>query len=111
MTQKDTQLVMDISPWPQGHGFAGANNWWEHMNRQDEQKRLDNLMGVALLDSDICERLLTGSDDSLLTAFGISEETQSRLKSAHASNLTDLAQALTYNRASNSQVFYVEEAS
>jgi hypothetical protein len=81
------------------------------VTKQYEQKRLDNLMGVALLDSDICERLLSGSDDTLLTAFGISEETQSRLKSAHASNLTDLAQVLTYNRASNSQVIYVEEAS
>ena len=111
MTQNDTKLVMDISPWPQGHGFAGATMWWDHLHEQDEQKRLDNLMGVALLDADICERLLSGSDDSLMSAFGISEETQSRLKSTQAANLTDLAQALTYNRASNHQVFYVEEAS
>jgi hypothetical protein len=111
MTQNNTRLVMDISPWPQGHGFAGAKTWWDHVHGQDEQKRLDNLMGVALLDADICERLLSGSDDSLMNAFGISEETQSRLKTAQASSLTDLAQALTYNRVANPQIFYVEEAS
>ena len=111
MTQHDIKLVMDISPWPQGHGFAGATNWWDHLHEQNEQKRLDNLMGVALLDEAVCERLLSGSDDTLMTAFGISTETQFRLKSVHASSLTDLAQALTHNRTSFQQEFYVEEAS
>ncbi|MEO8608063.1 MAG: hypothetical protein ABI690_09290 [Chloroflexota bacterium] len=111
MAQNDTKLVMDISPWPQGHGFAGGKQWWEHMSEQNEQKRLDNLMGVALLDSEVCERLLSGSDDTLMSAFGISAETQHRLKSAQASSLTDLAQALTHNRDSNEMGFFVEEAS
>ena len=111
MTQDNTKLVMDISPWPQGHGFTGATMWWDHVHEQNEQKRLDNLMGIALLDAEICERLLSGSDDTLMTAFEISAETQSRLRSVKATNLTDLAQALTHNWTSNQQVFYVEEAS
>ena len=111
MIQNDTKLVMDISPWPQGHGFAGATMWWDHVHEQNEQKRLDNLMGVALLDAEICERLLSGSDDTLMSAFGISEETKSRLRSVQATSLTDLAQALTHHRVSNQQIFYVEEAS
>lgn len=111
MTQDNTKLVMDVSPWPQGHGFAGASTWWDHIHEQNEQKRLDSLMGVALLDAEICERLLSGSDDTLMTAFEISAETQSRLRSVQATNLTDLAQALTHNWTSNQQVFYVEEAS
>lgn len=111
MIQNETTLVMDVSPWPQGQGFSGAAKWWDHVHEQNEQKRLDNLMGVALLNSDVCERLLSGADDSLMNAFGISEETQSRLKSAQAANLSDLAQALTYNRIPDHQAFYVEEAS
>jgi hypothetical protein len=111
MTYNETKLVMDISPWPQGHGFAGGSTWWDHIRTRDEQQRLDSLMGVALLDADICERLLSGSDDSLMTAFGISEETQTRLRSAQATDLTDLAEALTFGRNPSQPIFYVEEAS
>jgi hypothetical protein len=55
--------------------------------------------------------LLSGSDDSLMTAFGISEETQTRLRSAQATDLTDLAEALTFGRNPSQPMFYVEEAS
>jgi hypothetical protein len=96
MLKQDKKLVMDVLPWPQGHGFAGTNAWWDHVGKQDEQKRLDNLMGLALLDEGVRERLLDGGDDSLLTAFGLSEETRTRLRAARATDLTDLAQAITY---------------
>ena len=94
--QQDKKLVMDVLPWPQGHGFSGTTAWWEHVGKQDEQKRLDNLMGLALLDEDVQKRLLDGGDDSLLTAFGLSEETRTRLRAVQATTLTDLAQAITY---------------
>ncbi len=87
-------LVMDVVPWPDGHKFAGAKAWWDHMLSKDEQGRLDNLMGIALLDAGVRERLLKDRDRSLLSAFGLSEETQARLRSIQAGSLAELAQAL-----------------
>ena len=94
MTLMDQAPVMDILPWPQGRGFAGASAWWEHVLSKDERQRLDHLMGVALLDEDVCRRLLQEQDDSLLSAFGLSEETRARLRAIDATSLTELAQAI-----------------
>jgi len=108
MFKQESKLVMDVLPWPQGHGFTGTAAWWDHVGKQDEQKRLDNLMGLALLDEDVRDRLLDGTDDSLLTAFGLSEETRTRLRTVQATSLTDLAQAIT--RAPCQQMLHPEEA-
>jgi len=88
-------VITDVSPWPSGKGFAGGSIWWKHVLSQDERKRLDNLMGVALLDTEVGKQLLAGQDDTLYCAFGISEETQERLRSIQATTLVDFAQAIT----------------
>jgi hypothetical protein len=89
-------MITDVSPWPTGKGFSGGTGWWQHVLSQDERKRLDNLVGVALLDNEICDRLLGGQDESLFSAFGISEETQRQLRSIRATSLADFAQAITF---------------
>jgi hypothetical protein len=61
---------------------------------KEEKRRLDNLMGMALLDERICKRLLNERDTSWLTSFGLSTETQSWLQTVEAQSLTELAQAI-----------------
>lgn len=109
MNQQNMNLVMDVSPWPEGQGFSGSGAWWEHVRALDEQKRLDNLMGVALLDEAVCEQLLHGRSDSLMNAFGLSEETQRRLRTVRAATLADLAQAIS--QPPYHEMLYTEEAS
>ncbi len=58
MALNDQGLVMDVTPWPKGHGFTGSDAWWQYMLSKDERRRLDNLMGVALLDEEIRGRLV-----------------------------------------------------
>ncbi len=86
--------VMDVLPWPRGRGFSGGKNWWQYVLSKEERRRLDNLMGIALLDEDVRDRLVKHRDRSLLDAFGICEETQSWLRSVQAGNLVELAQAI-----------------
>mgnify|MGYP005842906253 CR=1 FL=1 len=90
----DQTPVMDVSPWPHGRGFAGARSWWEYVISKEERQRLDNLMGIALLDEDVCERLVNERDDSLLSAFGLSEKTRNWLRAIQANSLDELAQAI-----------------
>ena len=85
---------MDISPWPRGHGFDGGAAWWAHTLSKEECKRLDDLMGAALLDSEICERLIAKRDVTLLAAFGLSEETQGWLRGIKAGSLVEFANAI-----------------
>ena len=92
----DQAPVMDISPWPQGRGFEGAAMWWQDVMGRDEKQRLDNLMGIALLDADIRDRLVNKRDASLLTAFGLSQDTQSWLQEITAHSLAELAQAIVF---------------
>lgn len=94
MALMDQTPVMDVLPWPQGHGFAGTGSWWEYVMSKEERARLDNLMGIALLDDDVCKRLVTDRDDNLLRAFGLSEKTRNWLHGIQASSLTELAQKL-----------------
>jgi hypothetical protein len=86
--------VMDVLPWPQGHGFAGTGDWWDYVLSKDEQQRLNHLIGLALLDESVCEKLLVGRDDSLLNAFDLSAETQAWLRAIQAESLVELAQAI-----------------
>lgn len=51
-------------------------------------------MGLALLDSDVCERLLHQRDESLLVAFGLSAETRAWLRDLNATSLVDMARAI-----------------
>lgn len=86
--------VMDVFPWPQGNGFTGGKAWWDYVLSKGEKQRLDNLMGLALLDENIQTRLLKERDSSLLTAFGLSDETQHWLRGVNANSLVELAQAI-----------------
>ena len=99
--------TMDVLPWPSGHGFQGTDAWWDHMRSKEESKRLDNLMGLAMLDQDICRRLLQERDASLFSAFGLSSETQAWLRSIKAATLVELAEAIVAGQQSQ----YLEEAS
>lgn len=94
MSKKNQSLVMDVLPWPQGHGFSGSNAWWEYVLSKDESRRLDNLMGIALLDENVSQRLLNDRDDSLFASFGLSSETRAWLRGIQATSLVELAQAI-----------------
>lgn len=86
--------VMDVQPWPNGKGFTGGNEWWDYVMTKDERARLDNLMGLALLDAHVCDRLLKDRDESLMKAFGLSNQTQAWLRALKVSSLVELAQAI-----------------
>ncbi len=94
MSQAYMEAVMDVLPWPDGHGFTGSGTWWEYVLNQDEQQRLNSLMGLALLDTSICDQLLNRHDDSLLNAFDLSAETKAWLCSIEAATLVELAEAI-----------------
>lgn len=61
---------------------------------KEEKRRLDNLMGTALLDTTVHNRLVYERDSSLFAAFGLSKETQNWLRTVEANSLTELAQAI-----------------
>jgi hypothetical protein len=85
---------MDVFPWPNGHGFKGAGLWWDYVLSKEESKRLDNLMGLALLDEDICRRLVIDRDSSLFSMFQLSPETQIWLRTIKATTLSQFAEAV-----------------
>ena len=89
-----TPVVMDVLPWPNGYGFTGGDVWWQHTLSQSERERLDDLLGLALLDKNVCEQLVVKRDPSLLGAFDLSEDTQRWLAGIKASTLKELAQAV-----------------
>ena len=86
--------VMDVLPWPRGYGFTGGDTWWRHVLSQSERERLDNLIGLALLDGKVCQQLVAKRDPSLLSSFGLSQQTQDWLTGIKASTLKDFAQAI-----------------
>lgn len=86
--------VMDVQPWPNGKGFTGSNEWWDYVMTKDERARLDNLMGLALLDAQVCDRLLKDRDESLMKAFGLSNQTQAWLRALKVTSLVEMAQAI-----------------
>ena len=88
------QLVMDVLPSAKGYGFSGGDAWWHYVLSHSERERLDNLIGLALLDTKICEQLVVKRDTALLSAFGLSEQTQTWLRDVKATTLKDLAQAI-----------------
>lgn len=60
----------------------------------EEKRRLDNLMGTALLDEQVCKRLVDERDTALLASYGLSSETQRWLRTVEARSLAELAQAI-----------------
>jgi len=94
MSKVFEQVVMDVSPWPSGQGFSGASAWWETVMGKSDRQKLDHLFGIALLDPELCEKLLTRRDDALLMPFGFSDEVRHWLKTIKALTLPELAEAI-----------------
>ncbi len=91
---RNNSVVMDVLPWPNGYGFTGSDAWWDETSKQSERERIDNLLGLALLDNHVCEQLVVKRDSSLLEAFDLSEDTQRWLLGIKASTLKEFAQAV-----------------
>ena len=87
-------VVMDVLPWPSGYGFNGGDAWWQHTLSQGERERLDDLLGLALLDKGVCDQLVIHRDPQLLDAFALSGDTRHWLTSIKANTLQEFAQAL-----------------
>ena len=102
MPYNEQSPVMDVFPWPNGHGFKGADIWWDYVLGKEESKRLDNLMGLALLDESICRRLVVDRDASLFSMFNLSPETQAWLRAINATTLPQFAEAVTAGPQSQS---------
>jgi hypothetical protein len=82
---------MDVFPWPDGHGFQGTQEWWDHVLSQAERKRLDQILGMALLDETFCRRLLKDCDPTFLAPFDLTTETQAWLRAIQAGSLEEFA--------------------
>lgn len=93
--QSFQRAVMDVSPWPNGSGFSGSSTWWDYVLGKTERQRLENLIGLALLDQSVCYRLVTERDETLLAAFDLSAETKEWLKILEAKTLFELAEAIS----------------
>ncbi len=68
--------------------------WPGFLLSADEKNRIDRLMGSALLDDSLCDRLVNKRDASLMTSFGLSSETQNWLRAIKANSLEELAQEI-----------------
>ena len=74
--------------------LAVSNNHWQVTPTQSDRERLDNLIGQALVDHTVHERLIVQHDPTLLDAFGLSEDTRRWLSAIRASTLKEFAQAI-----------------
>ena len=61
----------------------------------DEMTKIDALLGAALVNGDLRQRLLEDRDASILGEFHLGTETQALLHNINAHSLTDLARAIT----------------
>ena len=89
---KKQSPTMDVFPWPDGHGFQGTQKWWDHILTQAERKRLDQILGLAMLDETFRGRLLKDCDPTFLSPFALAPETQAWLRSIKAGSLEEFAQ-------------------
>ena len=83
-----------ITPGMDLYGFAGDDVWQPHTLSQSERDHLDDLVGQALIDQHIQDRLLSQRDPSLFEAFDLSDETRRWCATVHASTLKEFAQAI-----------------
>lgn len=65
-----------------------------HSPAMSQQARLEKLLGSALIDRGVRERLLEQRDPQLLKEFGISDEVGGWLLATQASTLSDLARMI-----------------
>jgi hypothetical protein len=69
--------------------------WQGYLLSQDDQRRIDALMGRALLDPTFCEELLKRCDVGLLAEFGFRTEIVAWLCSLEVTSLAEFAEAVT----------------
>lgn len=91
------EMVLDVNSWSGKRGFTGADEWWSYVRNQDERRRLDHLLGVALLDESVRHRLVDVRDEDLLTAFGLSDATKWWIVTLRANSLSEIARAVAAN--------------
>lgn len=94
LNSSPSMLVTDFSMRRQQHGFSGTQEWWSYIRGTDEKNRVDQLLGAALLQPDICQRLLFDRDEDLLNAFGLSEQMKEQLRKIKADTLSEFAKAI-----------------
>jgi len=83
-------------PRPNKPELSRNKLWHGYLLSQEERCRIDNLMGRALLDQHLCERLIMHRDVAIFAEIGLSPETQQWLCSIEASSLTEFAQAIAF---------------
>lgn len=81
-------IVTDAQAYPNG------DVWQQLTTGQSDRDRLDNLIGLALVDQGVHDRLIVRRDRSLLDDFELSEDTRDRLTAIHANSLKEFAQAI-----------------
>ncbi len=86
----------DRFPWPTSRRSL-VDDKCGHVLTNEERENLDALLGAAMLDRGVRQRLLGERDSALLLNFAISDETQAWLDSVQAQSLTELAQAIAYH--------------
>ena len=89
-----SSAVLHILPNGNRPGLAYGDVWQQHTLSQRERERLDDLVGQALIDQDVHDRLLIQRDPSLLEAFNLSDETQRWCATVEASTLKEFAEAI-----------------
>ena len=62
-----------------------------------ERASIDVLLGTALVDQAVCDRLVHKRDTAFLTANGLSLPVQRWLKNLSATSIAEIAQAVTYH--------------
>jgi len=62
-----------------------------------ERDSLDVLLGAALLDSDVRQRLVVRRDTTLFNSYAISQRVQRWLKALQATSVAEIAQAVAYH--------------
>lgn len=93
MTSQTGQLVLNSFLYHYGRGFYGVEEWWGYILQQDEQRRLDTLFGLALLDNRIYQLLITECDE-LCHLFHLSKDLRKKLSNWEGGTLSELAQYL-----------------
>ena len=68
--------------------------WPGFLLSTEEKRRIDRLMGSALLDDSLCDLLVNKRDTTVMSSFGLSLETQGWLSSIEAASLEELAQEI-----------------
>ncbi|MCC6803236.1 MAG: hypothetical protein IT319_10150 [Anaerolineae bacterium] len=74
--------------------FTRTSIWRGFLLNTDEKRRIDRLMGSALLDDTLCDLLVNKRDASVMASFGLSLETQDWLQNIQAGSLEELAQEI-----------------